>query len=99
MRAPPPAELRQAHEAPPERSARLVMRWAREASREQGKERARLVARWVPILAVLSLLVTSGSAFAAIPMVVPLREAIRPGRAMLIDPPFLPLALNRVGLG
>ncbi len=99
MRAPRlPSRAQPAHEGSPERSGRLVMRWAREASRERGNGRVRLVARWVPILAVLSLLVTSGSAFAAIPMVVPLREAIRPGRAMLIDPPSLP-PLNRVGLG
>ena len=98
MLAPPPAEPSPVYEAPPERSARLLMRWAREAPRETGDRRVRLVARWVPLLAVVSLLMTSGTAFAAIPMVFPLREAIRPRRAMLIDPPSLPPPLHRVSL-
>ncbi len=96
MRAQPPAEPSASDDNPRERRARLVMRWTREARCEGVARPVRLVARWVPLLAVATLLVTSGTAFAAIPMVVPLREAIRPRRAMLIDPPSLPPALHSV---
>jgi len=62
-----------------ERRRRLIMRWVCVANSESAGARCstRIIARWIPVLAAVAVAV-SGTVFATIPVVVPLREATRP---------------------